>query len=234
MTRDKIFVQSFQSYKSVVDDFGKTTDDIENLVTKPEEFKLILFSGGSDVNPLLYGHESPEKLCWYSDTRDTLDTKISTIAIKNNIKMVGICRGLQFLNVIGGGTLLHHINNHEGGIHSFVSPRMSYQIYVNSLHHQMVIPHKDSFIIGSTKKPVATMYFGNHDQLVEDQDIIDIEALYIPHINACGVQYHPEMMDRNTPGFEFFHKLVDEFLYLDDTEFRKAYVFENNKTMCIG
>ena len=87
MKRNKIFVESYYSYKNVADDFGETTDDIKNLFAAPEEFKLILFSGGEDVNPALYGHESPDGLCYYSERRDALDIKIFKHAVKNNIKM---------------------------------------------------------------------------------------------------------------------------------------------------
>ena len=234
MGKDKIFVESFYSYKDVVDDFGDTTGDVHNLLSAPEEFKLILFSGGEDINPALYGHESPDRLCFYRESRDQLDIKIFKTAQKNNIKMTGICRGLQFLNVMSGGTMIHHLDKHEGGsMHSFISPRMNHPIYVNSLHHQMVVPHKDAFIIGSTEKQIATVCFGNYDQPITKQEP-DVEALYMPTINACGVQYHPEMMHDTSAGFKFFHTMIDEFLNLDNLEFKNKYTKQNNKLMCVG
>ncbi len=232
MKKNKIFVESYYSYKNVVDDFGKTTEDINNFFTHPEEFKLVLFSGGEDVNPALYGHESPDGLCYFGERRDALDIKIFKHALKNNIKMTGICRGLQFLNVMSGGTMLHHVDKHSGCMHTFVSPRIDYPIYINSLHHQMVVPHEDTFIIGTAEKQVATVYFGNHDQPIERHEP-DVEALYMPSINACGVQYHPEMMHDSSNGFEFFHQMIEEFLCLDHELFKSAYTFQNNKVMCI-
>jgi len=233
MKKNKIFVQNFYSYKNVVDYFGDTTDDIKNLFEKPEEFKLILFSGGEDVNPSLYGHKSPDKLCYYSKSRDALDIKIFKLAIKNNIKMVGICRGLQFLNVMSGGTMIHHINNHSNGtLHSFISPAIDHEIYVNSLHHQMVIPHKDAFIIGTTEKQLSTIYFGDNDQPIK-RHTLDIEALYMPSINACGVQYHPEMMQNTSAGFYFFHNMVDKLLYSNTLKFIHDYTTQNKQLMCI-
>ena len=234
MERNKIFVESFYSYKSVVDDFGETTGDVYDLLSKPEEFKLVLFSGGEDVNPALYGHESPDRLCFYRESRDQLDIKIFKTAQKNNIKMTGICRGLQFLNVMSGGTMIHHLDKHEGcSMHSFISPRMDHEIYVNSLHHQMVVPSKDAFIIGSTEKQIATVCFGNYDQPITKQEP-DVEALYMPTINACGVQYHPEMMHNDSEGFKFFHRMINEFLHLNNTEFKNKYTTQNNKVMCVG
>ena len=230
MERNKILVQDFYSYEHTVDPFGHTTDDIQNLFSSPREFKLILFSGGADVNPALYGHESPDRLCGYSTSRDAIDTKIFKLAMKNNIKMVGICRGLQFLNVMSGGTMMHHISHHENSIHAFVSPRLSHTIYVNSLHHQMVMPHKDAFIIGSTEDQISTVYFGNNDQ-PEKRSGSDVEALYMPVINACGVQYHPEMMDTGSEGVNFFRNLVDEFLYDNEKEFTKSYCIGNQKAL---
>ena len=233
MKRNKIFVESYHAYKNVVDSFGETTDDIENLFTTPEEFKLILFSGGEDVNPALYGHESPDGLCYYGEKRDALDIKSFKHALKNNIKMVGICRGLQFLNVMSGGTMMHHINHHSGSMHAFISPKLRHEIYVNSLHHQMVMPHKDAFVIGSTEAALATVYFGNNDQPVKRNEP-DIEALYMPSIKACGVQYHPEMMYESSAAFVFFNTMVKEFLHLNKAEFKREYTTQNNKLMCIG
>ena len=233
MKKNKIFVQDFYSYKNVVDMFGETTDDIKMLFNTPEKFKLILFSGGADVNPKLYGHESPDYLCHYSETRDALDIKIFKLALKNNIKMVGICRGLQFLNVMSGGTLIHHINNHSGSLHNFISPRINKEIKVNSLHHQMVVPHKDSFTIGTTEKQLSELYFGDNDELVDRQEL-DAEALYMPSINACGVQYHPEMMGEYSDGFQFFNRMVKEFLNLNKENFKHVYVETNNKTIGIN
>lgn len=233
MKKNKIFVQDFYSYKNVVDIFGKTTDDIKILFATPEKFKLILFSGGADVNPKLYGHKSPNYLCNYSKTRDTIDIKIFKLAIKHNIKMVGICRGLQFLNVMSGGTLIHHINNHTGSLHYFISPRINKKIKVNSLHHQMVIPHKDSFIIGTTTKQISDIYFGDNDKQVDRQEL-DVEALYMPTINACGVQYHPEMMNEYSNGFQFFNRMIEEFLNLNKKDFKCAYTITNNKIMGIN
>lgn len=233
MKKNKIFVQDFYSYKNVVDTFGETTDSIKSLFTTPEKFKLILFSGGADIDPKLYGHKSPNNLCRYSENRDSLDIKIFKLALKNNIKMVGICRGLQFLNVMSGGTLVHHINNHSGTLHNFISPRWDKEIEVNSLHHQMVIPHKDSFIIGTTKKQLSDSYFGDYDKIIDRQEL-DNESLYMPSINACGVQYHPEMMNEYTKGFKFFTCMVKEFLNFSKTDFKHAYVSVNNKTMDIN
>jgi len=229
MKKNKIFVEDFYSYKNVVDYFGETTEDIKNFFEKPEEFKLILFSGGADINPTLYGHKSPDRLCYYNKSRDTLDIKIFKHAIKNNIKMVGICRGLQFLNVMSGGSMIHHANNHNAS-HSFISPRMNYEIKVNSLHHQIVIPHKNTFTIGTTKKQLSKIYFGDNDLPITKHET-DIEALYMPSIQACGVQYHPEMMQKHSDGFHFFYKLVDEFLHLEENKFRQNYTINTLYTL---
>jgi len=233
MKKDKIFVQDFYSYKNVVDDIGNTTDNIKELFDFPERFKLILFSGGADVNPKLYGDESPNNLCYYNEKRDSLDIKIFKHAQKNNIKMTGICRGLQFLNVMSGGTLIHHLDHHSGTSHIFISKRLHSPITVNSLHHQMVIPHKNSFTIGTTVKQLSEVYFGNNDQPIHRHEL-DAEALYMPNINACGVQYHPEMLDEYTDGFEFFNTMVKEFLILSKKEFEYNYTIGNYKTIGVN
>ena len=76
---------------------------------------LVVFSGGNNLNPELY--KSNMSLEDVYPTRDKTENKLLHFAIKNNIKVLGICRGLHLINVYFSGQLNHNIANHVNKNH---------------------------------------------------------------------------------------------------------------------
>lgn len=207
--RNKILAWN-RSYKWLFSGFGDVVDNIEEFRRNPSEFKLVLFHGGSDVNPNMYKDTSPNGLCYFSKQRDLIDLGIFKTAIENKIPMVGVCRGIQFLNVMAGGKLMHHIENHAGVRHDFTSARGE-EFTVTSTHHQMVIPAPGSHLIGWSSKKLSEKYIGNND-MFRRWDKPETEAMVFPKINACGVQFHPEMMTSFDDAVKWFLKMVESFI----------------------
>ena len=69
----------------------------------------IIMSGGEDIAPAYYGEEPHERLGVVNDSRDTYDIMVARMAHDMNIPMLGICRGVQLINVVFGGTLYQDI-----------------------------------------------------------------------------------------------------------------------------
>ena len=69
----------------------------------------IVMSGGEDVAPAYYGEEAHEKLGYVNDFRDTYDLILARMAYDMELPMLGICRGVQLVNVAFGGTLVQDI-----------------------------------------------------------------------------------------------------------------------------
>ena len=60
----------------------------------------IIITGGEDINPLLYNDSSNLKVCGDIDhRRDTLEKKLFDYAFENKIPLIGVCRGMQMINV---------------------------------------------------------------------------------------------------------------------------------------
>ena len=115
----------------------------------------IILTGGEDINPLEYNDTVNIKVCGpINYKRDTLERKLFDFAFKNRIPLVGVCRGMQMMNVASGGTLygdlpteigttVIHRNNGEV-YHEIVLQDTSTLIFpseedtfmVNSWHHQ--------------------------------------------------------------------------------------------------
>jgi len=157
-----------------------------------DEADYVIFTGGPDVNPSLYGHNRNAKTR-IDNPRDSRDMKIFQECLDKGIPMIGICRGAQFLHVMHGGTLYQDVDNHN-------SPHMMYDCVnkttitkISSVHHQMIKPplnNPDFHVIG---------YIANRSNRREEGPGVvstgfnrDIEAFEYLSTATFGVQGHPE------------------------------------------
>ena len=165
--------------------------DIENLV---ERFDGFLFTGGHDVDPALYGQEKEGCCGDLCPGRDTMEQKLLKAALAADKPVLGICRGLQMMNAVLGGTLWQDIptqfpseTNHRmaapyGRAEHMVqvNPELPFgnlplTLGVNSCHHQGI----------RELAPELKVWAKAPDGLVE--------AVYLPGKRyARAVQWHPE------------------------------------------
>lgn len=227
----KILVVEYASYDAPVKALGDVSYDVREFMNKPESFDLVMFTGGADISPELYGHTSPRHTCYCNKSRDTREVYVFNIARKHNIKMTGICRGLQLLNVLAGGTLIHHLDNHTGQPHKMTTFDGSF--IVNSLHHQAVILPEGAVPIGWSSERRSNVYIGDKDEPMERWPDHEIEAAILPSINAAAVQYHPEMLPSAAPGFKWYQDLVAALLQADTMEELVDLYTEGNKKKCL-
>lgn len=73
----------------------------------------LLLSGGADLDPLRYGRSSQGATAVEPD-RDALEAEAWAASQARSVPVLGICRGLQAINVFSGGTLLQHVDGHTG------------------------------------------------------------------------------------------------------------------------
>jgi putative glutamine amidotransferase len=140
----------------------------------------LLLSGGVDIDPALYG-EVPHPLCERPDKElDDIELKLANWALQEDIPTLGVCRGMQILNVALGGTLyqdidalrpdsLHHSNRQQP--RDYLAHRVNVlpgscveqllgpgPFMANSLHHQAVCaPGRDVVISGTAEDGIAEM-----------------------------------------------------------------------------
>jgi len=221
MPTDKILIPLGIGYGEAIMGLGRLTDRVQDFLEKPEDFKLVLFTGGSDVTPELYGDSSPDGMCQVYPKRDRYESLIFYKALKYGIKMTGICRGAQFLNVMSGGRLIHHLNHHAGCAHS-VETLQGQTFMTNSLHHQMIVPPEDGTTVAWSKDRLSDIYIGKGDTR-EEYNGPETEAIVIPRTSCCGVQWHPEMMDSKTYGYIYYYDMIKNFLDLDIEAFTEKY-----------
>ncbi len=156
----------------------------------------VLLSGGADVEPGRYGAAPDANADPAEHERDAFELGLVEAAFERQLPVLGICRGLQVLNVFAGGTLHQHIPEHarydvnpKGSIHSVnIAPGSGLSgLYgstheVNSLHHQTVDRVGDGLVVTATST-LSTHADGT------------VEGLEHDSLPVLAVQWHPEMMD---------------------------------------
>lgn len=215
----KILVVNGPNYAKPLHDFGEIVFDPHQLFQHPEEFILVQFTGGEDVSPELYGDTSPLGYCHNNTHRDKTERFIFDIAYENGIKMAGICRGSQFINVMSGGRMMHHIEHHAGERHK-MRTLTGEIVEVNSSHHQMSVLGPDGILFGWSDPKRSDVYIGRNDK-PEEAPEKETEAFYYPGTRCVGVQYHPEWLDSTHEGFIFYKNLIDNFLHSDSENFKR-------------
>lgn len=165
----------------------RVSDSIES------HLDLIVFTGGEDLNPRLYG-EKPQGAVGWNDHRDQQEKMIYNKYV-NKIPMAGICRGGQFLNVMNGGKMIQHIPNHAGDHDVFIEQGFYFGgvTPLREGHHQGMIEGPNAVVIGTD---------------VRDQNR---EILYYPETKSFCFQAHPEWQHKNTETM--FFNLLEEFIY---------------------
>lgn len=197
-------------------------------VELPVGTKLVVFTGGSDVSAFMYGRKAHPTSHGHPK-RDYLELLIWEAAQRQGVPVLGICRGMQFINVMCGGELVQHTSGHAGRGHRIVCLLDSIKGFnggmVTSLHHQMIIPTADAQVAAVSRRKsdfylTAPKTSHEHDfsfSLSREEIQLDIkeevEAVIYKKQKAVGVQFHPELC---TPGYHvdipITQKLIEEYL----------------------
>jgi gamma-glutamyl-gamma-aminobutyrate hydrolase PuuD len=187
-----------------------------------KEVSLVMFTGGEDVHPCFYRGKDSSNVCATNFLRDAAERDIFRFCKAHNIKMTGICRGFQFLNVMAGGFMYQHITGHAGVFHEAYFPYDRGIRKVTSTHHQLVGLASDSIPIAWSRSKLSKIYIGPYGHRV-DPPAYEMEAAIFPNINAMGVQYHPEMLRKEDPCRIHYSEMISDFVKMEMKEFITKY-----------
>jgi putative glutamine amidotransferase len=186
----------------------------ENAREVVENLDGLLLAGGDDCDPAAYGEERHPTVEPMDPRRQDNDLNLARVARERGIPTLGICLGLQVMNVAAGGTLIQDIPSQlETDIEHVSEPedrarhdvmieretRLSSilgarEINVNSSHHQAIHPSG----IGNGLRITAHAPDGIVEGLEDPQ-----------HPFYVGVQWHPEDMPREESASKIFRAFVD-------------------------
>ncbi len=192
--------------------FSSSEKDMEQLLKRLDG---VILTGGDDIHPIHYGEEPKQGLGEVYPERDEMEIALTVECIREGVPLMGICRGLQILNVALGGDLyqdiyrqivgrelLLHNQNIEGvfGNHSIdiEGDTFLYDIYqqkigwVNSFHHQAI----------RNLSPSLRAIAWSKDGIIE-------AAIHRDNPKIFGVQWHPEKMwDKDVFSIKLFEYFV--------------------------
>jgi len=189
-----------------------------------EDIDLVLFTGGEDVHPNLYGgiHKG---ISYVNTSRDDLEIDIFKYYSKKGVKITGICRGFQFINVMSGGRMYQDITNHTSP-HTILIPRLKEKYFVTSTHHQLVMLPEDAIPVAWSDVMRSQAYIGPMASPTTAPKY-EIESAIFPKYNAFGVQFHPEMMmirwSRISYDIGFYKNMLYAFINTDIDTFSNNY-----------
>ena len=182
-------------------------DDVDALRATYEACAGIMIPGGVDMDPGTYGEAPHERLGRVDPARDRVELQLTRWAIEDRKPLLGLCRGLQVINVAAGGTLYQDLDAQlDGAIRHDYFPTYGFdrdyvshdvavapasrlrslveidQLPVNSMHHQGV------------KRLGAGLVACAHaaDGLIEAVESANGHWM-------LGVQWHPEVFEADDP-----------------------------------
>ncbi len=177
--------------------------DVDDAMARLAPFDAVLFSGGEDIHPAMYGAEV-DGAVGMSPATDASDAAYLAAAVALGLPVLGVCRGIHLINVALGGTLHQHVwgsspehpSRNQGPDESANANEMLARRHVvqlepgslvaklfdadaieaNSLHHQAVDCVADDLVVTGRA----------HDGIVE----------VVEHRNhpLMAVQWHPELL----------------------------------------
>jgi len=160
----------------------------------------VVLAGGADIDPATYGRERHPQTGESSLERDRFELAVAARALERDLPVLGICRGMQLLNVLRGGTLVQHLperlghNEHRHTPGAFCDHDVRLRagslaaratggelVTVKSHHHQGIEALGEGVVASGWSAP---------------DDVV--EAIELPeHRFALGVMWHPEGDERS-------------------------------------
>lgn len=180
------------------------------LATSMQEADLLCFTGGADVSPEMYGEENVGSYC--SPERDKYEEQVFDWAYANDVPMVGICRGGQFLNVMNGGKMWQDVDNHAiSGTHKALCKYWG-EIMVSSTHHQMMRPHESGEVLVSAGLAFYKLSGEGMWEAGEGGFDDDCEVVHYKDTKSLCYQPHPEIVNEDHQCRKHFLMLVDKLM----------------------
>jgi putative glutamine amidotransferase len=171
------------------------------LVDRPEEaielLDGLLLAGGADIDPASYGQASHAETQDSVPERDAFEIALTRAAIERDLPLLGICRGMQLINVALGGTLNQHLPEHLG----HEEHRRVIGTFDGSEHDVEVIDGTLAMdVIGAGVHGTKSHHHQGVEQLGESLRVGArspsdglVEAIELPDRSfVLGVQWHPE------------------------------------------
>src|SRR5215212_3043140 len=179
----------------------------------------LLLSGGPDIDPKRYGDDYVHSTTYGIDPdRDQFEIDLFDAALRHEIPVFGICRGIQVMNVALGGTLIQDVATEHPGAVDVGHRQHERGLEESAVGHALTaVDHTPLPIFGNDDLGVNSF----HHQAIRDLAPELLPAAYSPdglveavvmrgNSEVFGVQWHPELMfERDDAHLRPFARLVE-------------------------
>lgn len=166
----------------------------------------LILHGGVDVNPKYYGEPKGRWTQTPNEGRDFREFQEVAKAMKEDVPVVGICRGAQLLCVVNDGKLHQHTEpDHQN--HSIMTHDGHLFLNVAASHHQIMKPQGKCLVLAWNPNPVRIY----NDDGTWTKEFNTPEVVYYPEFRHLAVQPHPEWMNSDDPFVEWLNSLMAKY-----------------------
>ncbi|OKJ15678.1 gamma-glutamyl-gamma-aminobutyrate hydrolase family protein [Kitasatospora sp. CB01950] len=153
----------------------------------------LVIAGGEDVSPALYGEPAHPETVADAPERDLWEAALIRVALAAGTPLLGICRGMQLLNVVCGGSLIQHLPD-------VVGPDLEHRGTRTGYNRHAIHPVPGTLLAGLLPEPSVTVPTNHHQAVARLGEGLTVcahaadgtvEAVEGPGF-ALGVQWHPE------------------------------------------
>lgn len=230
-----------QSWLLLADDYVKSVDQLGGIpivIPIVDNYKIsfdiidkldgIIFSGGNDVNPKYYFEDLEFEYKNLVDSLDEFEINLyKKILSETSMPILGICRGLQLINIVHGGTLFQEMRMGEYPKHTYPKEPISKDVIA---HDVSIVEDSLLFkILGKKNIPTNSFHHQSIKELgkglkinaiSEDEIIEGIEG--IEERFLLGVQWHPEMLAPNDSINDKYSRSIFRCFIEESKAFKKA------------
>ncbi len=180
------------TYVSYLERLGWSVLPVSNTTTALESYFSpavagVVLTGGNDVHPASYGSDA-SPTAGASLDRDRVEAGLVDAALARGLPVLGLCRGMQFLNAHFGGTLVdlqqQSPDRHPAGVDHEVQVDESLAEEIGA-HRFMVNSYHDQAVTRASLAPALRAF-----AWADEGDVV--EGVHHPDLPVAGVQYHPE------------------------------------------
>jgi putative glutamine amidotransferase len=184
----------------------------ENAELLMKELDGFVLAGGDDCDPSVYGEQRHSTVEPMDSRRQTNDLALAEAARKHQVPTLGICLGLQVMNVAAGGTLIQDIDTqHETEIRHASEPedRGRHDVIIEQgTHLASVLPASELNVNSSHHQAIRKVGEGLRVTALAPDGIV--EGLEDPrHPFYLGVQWHPEDMSGEESASTLFAAFIE-------------------------
>ena len=179
------------------------------------DFDGLILPGGGDVDPSFYGQNANEQVVDTDRVLDSFQIGLARKALESGKPLLGICRGMQVMNVAAGGSLVQHLESHAEHFpeNARKNPDLRsipvHQISLSKDSNLAKLLSQDTIAVNSLHHQAADLVPQSLKVTALSDDGV-VEAIEGPGAFQMGVQFHPEDLRHHDSRFQIlFNQLVE-------------------------